>query len=300
MPAPDDGGAETDAADALSVVAHELRLEILRALWAADNHSLSFSDLRSAVGVRDAGQFNYHLSQLTGRFVAHVEDRYELLYPGHRVVDAIQSGVFHRSLSGSEVDVPGACPDCGGALVFTYEEFIGRIECLDCEATVLGYPFDPGGFEGREDAAVGRAFDRRTRRYWLSATDGVCPVCAGPTDARLVSDATTLQALDRYDKHFASEQPALAATDCRHCSFYSYVPPGVVLLSHPAVVGALYDRGVDVRGERLWTLSFVVDADRVALASDEPRRVTIVAGPSDEPLEATVGADAAVDSLDGT
>ncbi len=299
MPTRDDGDDGADAADALAVVAHELRLEILRALWAAEDHSLSFSALRTAVGVRDAGQFNYHLSQLTGRFVAHVEDRYELLYPGHRVVDAIQSGVFHSDRPVSEMDVAGACPDCRGALAFTYAEFIGRIECLDCGETVLGYPFDPGGFEGRENAGVVRAFDRRTRRYWLSATDGVCPVCAGPTDARLVSDATTLQALDRYDKHFASDQPALAATDCRHCSFYSYIPSGVVLLSHPAVVGALYDRGVDVRDERLWTLPFVVDADRVALASDEPRRVTITTGP-DGALEATVGADATVESLDGT
>jgi hypothetical protein len=298
MPTRDDGDDGADAADALSLVAHELRLEILRALWAAEGHSLSFSDLRSAVGVRDAGQFNYHLSQLTGRFVAHVEDRYELLYPGHRVVDAIQSGVFHRDLAGSEIDVSGTCPDCAGSLAFTYAEFIARIECPDCGETVLGYPFDPGGFEARDDAGVVRAFDRRTRRYWLSATDGVCPVCAGPTDARLVADATTLQALDRYDKHFASDQPALVATDCQHCSFYSYVPSGVVLLSHPAVVGALYDRGVDVREKRLWTLPFVVEADRVALAGADPLEVTVTAGPDDEPITATVGADASIRSLD--
>jgi hypothetical protein len=91
---------------------------------------------------------------LTGRVVALVEDRYELLYPGHRVVGAVQSAIFHRSLSGSEIDVSGACPDCAGSLALTYAEFIGRTECLGCEEAVLGHPFDPGGFERRGDAAV--------------------------------------------------------------------------------------------------------------------------------------------------
>lgn len=90
----DDAAEDTDPADAFLIPAHEIRLGILEALWRAENHSLSFSELRKEVGVRDTGKFTYHLSKLTGRYVAHVEDRYELLYPGHRVVDAIQSGVF--------------------------------------------------------------------------------------------------------------------------------------------------------------------------------------------------------------
>ena len=89
------------------------------------------------------------------------------------------------------------------------------------------------------------------RRYWLSATDGVCPVCAGPTDARLVSDATTLQALDRYDRQFGSEQPTSLRPTASTGGFYSGIPSDVGRLAHPAVVGALYDRGVDLRDERL-------------------------------------------------
>jgi hypothetical protein len=187
----DDASEDLDPAEAFLLTAHEIRLGILRALWRAENHSLSFSKLRKEVDVRDTGKFNYHLSKLDGRFVAHVEDRYELLYPGHRVVDAIQSGVFNQQVDREEIDLDGGCPDCGAPLAFIYEEFIARIRCRDCAETVLGYPFDPGGFAKRDDdAAVVRAFDRRTRRYWLSATDGVCPVCAGPTDVTLVDEAT--------------------------------------------------------------------------------------------------------------
>jgi hypothetical protein len=294
----DDGG-ERDPADALLVAAHEIRLDILRALWAAESHALPFSDLRKAVGVRDTGQFNYHLSKLEGRFVAHVEDRYELLYPGHRLVDAVQSGVFDREIDRRELAVDGTCRDCGSDLAFTYREFVGRVRCPECDETVLGYPFDPGGFDGREDdAAVVRAFDRRTRRYWRSTTDGVCLVCAGPTEVTLVDEASTLQALDRYDDHYAADQPVLAAVDCQHCSFYSYVPVGVTLLDHPGVVGALYQRGVDVTDRRLWDLPFVVDADRVELVETDPLRVAVTAGP-DADLTVTLDDTATVVSVEG-
>ena len=151
MSDPDDG--DRTPADALQLVAHDSRLNILRALWDAENHSLPFSDLWRAVDVQDAGQFNYHLSKLEGRFLTHVDDHYELLYPGHRVVDAVQSGVFEEAADHPPVDCPGACPDCGGDLVFTYEDFLARVECTDCSRTVLGYPFDPGGFVGRDGEA---------------------------------------------------------------------------------------------------------------------------------------------------
>jgi len=295
------GGDESegrDPSDALLVAAHEIRLGILRALWDAENHALPFSELRRAVGVRDTGQFNYHLSKLDGRFVAHVDDRYELLYPGHRLVDAVQSGVFDREIDRRELAVEDTCRDCGSDLSFVYREFVGRVRCPDCDETVLAYPFDPGGFDGREDAAVVRAFDRRTRRYWRSTTDGVCLVCAGPTAVDLVDEATTLQALDRYDDHYAADQPVLAAVDCQHCSFYSYVPVGVTLLDHPGVVGALYDRGVDVTDRRLWDLPFVVDADRVAVVGSDPLRVAVTAGP-DGDLTATLDEGASVVSVDG-
>ena len=86
----------TDAESAFMTLSHDLRLEILLALWEAPGFSLSFSELRRAVGVRDSGSFTYHLSQLEGHFVAKTDDGYELQYPGHRVLDAIQSGVFHE------------------------------------------------------------------------------------------------------------------------------------------------------------------------------------------------------------
>ncbi|PSQ23178.1 ArsR family transcriptional regulator, partial [Halobacteriales archaeon QS_8_65_32] len=56
------------AADALGVLASEHRIEILRVLAEADE-PLAFSDLRESVGMYDTGRFNYHLTELRGRFV---------------------------------------------------------------------------------------------------------------------------------------------------------------------------------------------------------------------------------------
>lgn len=133
------------------------------------------------------------------------------------------------------------------------------------------------------------------------ATDGVCPVCAGPTDVGLVEDATTLQALEHYEKHYASDQPALVAVECRHCSFYSYVSAGVCLLDHPGVVGALHEAGVDVRDRYLWELDFVVDADCVELTGSDPLAVVVTARVGEEvdtPPRATIDDSATVVDVD--
>jgi citrate synthase len=62
-------------AETLSTLSHPVRLEILFALVRADG-PLDYSSLRAAVSVEDKGQFNYHLRQLRGQFVADRDDGY--------------------------------------------------------------------------------------------------------------------------------------------------------------------------------------------------------------------------------
>ena len=97
--------AVTDAEAAFMTLSHDLRLEILLALWDAPDFSLSFSELRKAVGERDSGSFTYHLSELQGHFVAETDIGYELQYHGHRVLDAIQSGVFHEKATVKPIEL---------------------------------------------------------------------------------------------------------------------------------------------------------------------------------------------------
>lgn len=290
----------TDPEEAFLTLSNDLRLGILLALWEAPGYSLSFSELRKAVGERDSGTFTYHLDELVGHFVEETDDGYELQYPGHRVLDAIRSGVFHQRGTVGPVDLEADCPDCDAPLSFTYDtDYVGRVGCSACGERVLEWPFDPGGVADRTPREVAAAFDRRTRLFWRCALDGVCPFCAGRVDRTLVGAAGptgpcvgVVEDLDRYDEHFARDHPAVVDLDCRRCSFYSFVPVGVVLLTRPRVTGRLCDRGLDVRETPLWALGFVVDATAVSRREADPTAVAVTADPPDgAPL--TVSIDAA-------
>jgi len=288
----------TDPESAFMVLSHDLRLEILLALWDASGFSLSFSELRKAVDERDSGGFNYHLSKLLGHFVAETDDGYELQYPGHRVLDAIQSGVFHQQGMVGPIPLDETCRECGSPLTFEYgTDYIGRVQCGTCDNRVLEWPFDPGGVADRAPREVADAFDRRTRLIWGCALDGVCPFCAGHVERSFVEQATStglcigvLEDLDRYAEYFARDHPVVVAIDCRHCSFYSFVPVGVVLLTRPHVTARLWSHGFDARGTPLWDLGFVVDPAAVEVHETDPTTVAVTATPPDggDPLVALV------------
>lgn len=273
----------TDPEAAFLTLTNDLRLEILLALWGAPEFSISFAELRKAVGERDSGTFTYHLSELVGHFVGETANEYELQCPGHRVLDAIRSGVFHQEGTVGPVGFGATCPDCDAPLTFAYDtDYIGRVGCADCSSRVLEWPFDPGGVADRPPREIAAAFDRRTRLVRACALDGVCPFCAGRVDRQLVQEPSSSglrvgvpEDLSRYEEYFARDHPAVVDLDCRRCSFCSFVPVGVVLLARPHVTGRLWERGLDVRDVPLWELAFVVDAGAVAVRESRPTAVTI-------------------------
>lgn len=286
----------TDAESAFMTLSHDLRLEILLALWEAPEFSLSFSELRKTVGERDSGSFTYHLSELQDHFVTKTEQGYELQYPGHRVLDAIQSGIFHEQVTVGPVQLDEHCRECGAHLSFEYStDYIARVRCSDCGSRVLEWPFDPGGIADRTPEAIAAAFDRRTRLLWSCAIDGICPFCAGRIDRELTEQVHqegvcvgVIEQLDRYDEYFARDHPVVVGVDCDRCSFYSFVPVGVVLLTRPSVMGRLTAAEIDLRDTPLWGLGFVVDPDAVAIEGSEPISATVSVVDADEPLAFTV------------
>lgn len=95
--------------DALAVLGNEIRMSILRELADAEE-SLSFTELRERIGVRDTGKFNYHLTKLCEYFVRQTESGYELGHAGTRVITAA------NPTASSEDDAredDGTCPVCG-------------------------------------------------------------------------------------------------------------------------------------------------------------------------------------------
>jgi len=109
-----DETAEGAPSDALAVLGEETRVRILRVL-AETGEPMSFSELRRAVGVEDAGRFNYHLSRVCEHFVREVGSGYELDSAGAQLVTAADVELAGREEVADAVD-PGpdeSCPVCG-------------------------------------------------------------------------------------------------------------------------------------------------------------------------------------------
>ena len=81
---PVDSSPPGDAADTFTLLSDETRVAIVRALADAPAEALGFSELRSRVGVRDGGRFNYHLQKLCGSLVEKRTEGYALTAAGER------------------------------------------------------------------------------------------------------------------------------------------------------------------------------------------------------------------------
>lgn len=293
----DDVPAEIDPQDAFQLFSHELRLEILFALWDAPEYALAFSEIQDAVGEYDSGKFTYHLEKLTGQFVTEIEGRYVLQYAGHRVIDAIQSGVFHTSPTISPVEAPGHCTRCGGTPTFEYSDHLATVVCPDCETKLIEYPFDPGGFQDRSIREAIDTFDRRTKYKWRLASGGVCFTCAGRVSVAYTDTATEMERHDRYESFFAADHPVLFHLDCQNCSFYSYIPVGIRLLDTPVIVGHLATSGVDSTGQHLWSLPFITEAEQITLQDRDPWEVLVEAPTRHGSIGVTLDSEANVNSF---
>lgn len=113
------------ASEAFEVLADPTRLDILRALGGAEPHgapaSLSFSELRDRVGVRDSSRFNYHLQKLGETFVGRSDDEddregYYLTYAGYTIYRLLVRGVFSGTAAADTRTEEWACPECDSAL----------------------------------------------------------------------------------------------------------------------------------------------------------------------------------------
>jgi DNA-binding transcriptional ArsR family regulator len=88
-------------ANVFTLLSDETRLRIVFELVVRrgerpSDPALSFSELRSRVGARDAGRFNYHLRKLRGDLVEKVDDGYCLTPTGEAVGLTLVLGALDR------------------------------------------------------------------------------------------------------------------------------------------------------------------------------------------------------------
>lgn len=195
--------------DAFAVLGNETRMEILQTLGNADG-PLSFSELRDRVGMRDSGQFNYHLDKVDGHFVSKTGDGYELRQAGRRVIQTVFSGAVTEDpvIEPTVIDEP--CPLCGASTVVAfYQERLDHY-CTDCngyygvttpltdeapssgrssEQAEYGYigsvPFPPAGLQGRTAEEVFQASVAWFLLEVLAIANHVCPRCSAPLEESL-------------------------------------------------------------------------------------------------------------------
>jgi hypothetical protein len=282
-------GIETEApADTFALVANEQRFEMLTALWDAQQDGdlpLSFSDFHDRVAMRDSGQFNYHLGQLTPRFVRQRDGGYELTFAGQQIIGATVSGTYTDPDVAIESVAVGECPECGSTLEGRYDAGRAIIECVDCETVITDYLSAPPVLAAHhEPEELPAVFARLLRTQVNMMIHGFCSVCGGPIENTPVA--------------FTDDDPGFATGDaealrnsivqrCLACGNTSYGVVGIAVLHHPAVVSFLYDHGVNVHSTPLWEYDWLLE-DHATVRSESPPRLEVTIGAADDSITVTI------------
>lgn len=302
------GAAGPQATKAFKLLGDETRLAILLALWEAydpyaEDNTVSFSTLFERVGVRDSGNFTYHLNKLVGHYVEEVDRGYRLRHSGMKIVRAViaGSGIKDRRLSRTEI--PRSCYHCGGTVELTYEnERLYQI-CSECEGnigptsterapegTLAAYnDFNPAGLANR---SAGDVFVAGTIEYIHGIKlliRGVCPECSG----RIEKSLHICESHDAPPGELCPEcgtsmrggaNAARVSYVCSVCKHNGSYPAWVAIFDHPEIMSFYYDHGVDTsfgledpeECARLWDR---FKKDQSLVSNDPVRiRVTVASG----------------------
>jgi hypothetical protein len=234
--------------EAFTALSDATRIGILRTLWDAEDHEATFTELREAVGMRDSGQFNYHLDKLTGRFVTKTDDGYALTMAGQLVYGSILSGAYSGDISIEPLPLTDPCPACGGNRTLSYEDETVTVECDSCDVTAsAGVP--PAVFAGYEREDVPAVTNRYFRTIVQQVDNGFCWYCEGKTTPKVepIGDGSG-------DGEFPADGDDLPVVqyECSRCGEEITVNLGNSLLYHPAVVSFYYEHGVNVLEASIW------------------------------------------------
>lgn len=274
-----DGPDVEATADAFNRLSDPVRVDLLRELWLEGRHDpVQYAELQDAVGVRDSGRFNYHLTQLTGVFVEKTDRGYSLTSAGLAVVDAVQAGTFAPAETVEPTALDSDCPRCGVPFEASYDDGLFEVACPDCGLVGSLFVFPPRGVEVRDptDAAHAHGIDAYSRSQ--RAALGLCPYCGGRT-------TTSIQRIDPNSGH-----DVVARHQCRDCEGRVNAPVGSYAHHQPATMAFCHDHGVDPRGPG-WEFPWCVDPDAYAVTAEDPLRVTVTVDLEGDELRLTFDAD---------
>jgi hypothetical protein len=241
-----DGATAGPDADPFSVLGNETRLRIVDALYeqtvAADSRDgCSYSRLKGAAGVRDNGNFNYHLDVLRDRFVEKADEGYRLSFAGFEIAKSLRAGAWQGHEPREPVEIEASSPLVDGRPLYaSYEESLVRVHAAD-EEPVFQIAVRPSGAAYRDLHDLADVMSAQLVTAVERAQRGVCPYCHAPPE-RSVERSPGEEPRHRF------------VADCPECGPLFEVPVGAAVARHPAVVSFYWARGVDVRKRRLWNL----------------------------------------------
>jgi DNA-binding transcriptional ArsR family regulator len=281
---------DSDVAEAFELLGDETRLRIVDALGELSEpgefSTVSFGDLREAVGVRDSGNFNYHLQKLVPRFVASTDDGYRLALPGIFIYRALKAGLYERSDSDVVQETDETCDDCDEPLSMWIEASRATRGCRNCESIDNQYPLPAGALAQLPDANMEQLLFERVTFDKLSFLRGFCPYCSGSvfTDLSTPGDRPTPDGTDT---------PVVATVGCEWCHWYMHANVVGLLLGHPELLGFYYRHDMDpFFGSPTERFDVSVDVE----SSDPWRLVTELVAPDGERLRVVL--DGSLDAID--
>lgn len=263
------GTAGEQVTEAFELLGNETRLAILLALWEAvepwgeGDAVLSFSELRDAVGIRDSGQFNYHLDQLVGTYLLDTEGGYRLMAAGFSIIEAViaGAGIENPQREPTELDVP--CPLCGSPTVVGYQNEYIYQACTECKGEYGKYGamadaaseyggllfvavLDPAGLADRTPEEIYEAGILKSNLRSAMQMAGVCSRCSGPIEAGLfvcedheTGDGITCE-------HCYSRWGFRPQFTCTLCKYTSAPIPMFPAMFHPVVIDFFADHGITI------------------------------------------------------
>lgn len=255
------GAAGPQTTEAFGLLGNETRLAILLALWEAYDPTATggivpFSELRERVGMRDSGQFNYHLDKLDDHFVRKTDGGYTLRPAGLKLVQTVIAGAGRGgTLEPTEIDVP--CHLCGATTVITYQDGWLYQLCTECdggfgakedypEGILFGEPFPVAALSNRSPEEVFSAGVFRLHQVMTMKMGGLCPRCSGVVESSVL-------VCEDHDASPGDVCPSCGNMSqlrirwvCSVCKYRGGSSPSGAMMTHPQVMAFYQERGIDM------------------------------------------------------
>ena len=292
------GAAGPRVTTAFELLSNETRLAILLALWEAydprrPDHILTFSQLYERVGVRDSGNFSYHLDRLIGHFIAETDDGYRLRNAGLKIIQATiaGAGLDDRTLPPTEIDM--SCYRCGAPVEISYRREKLYHTCTECEGnigpdfaeerpegTLMAFDLNPSGLADREPEDVFVVGSIKSLRDFGLLMRGICPECTGKIE-------TSVEICDSHEAPPGKTCPTCGTGDevrvsyvCSVCKYGDSYPGHAAIYDHPAVAAFCHKHGLESTYDiddpeacgELW--DHLLDRE-CTLVSEDPVRIRI-------------------------